>query len=212
MDTLTFITKIIEQLSWPIAAVMISIILKGPIENLLSRLNKAKHKDTEFEFNPDIQRSSTNIVSTSNVADVIPQDQLGLIGEAEQRIYESLENLSIKTDSEKVKVLAKHHANLQIRSTFLAIYNLIFGSQITLLQTLNVQNTSVEREFLLSFYEAAKQEFPDVYDTYSFENYINFLKSVGLINTEKSKYFITVLGRGFLTYLAETGLNTKRAY
>lgn len=212
MDTLTFISKIIEYSAWPISAVVICIVLKSPIENLLSRLNKAKHKDTELDFNPDIQKLAAKIEGSSNIADAIPQDPLGLIKDAEQRIYDSLEQLNIQSDSEKVQVLAKHHANLQIRSAYAEINHLIFESQLALLQALNVQPEPVEIEFLVSFYESAKQKHPDFYETYSFESYINFLKSVGMVNTENGKYFITVLGRGFLTFLTESGISTRRYY
>ena len=212
MDILTFIAKSIEYLAWPVSAIVICIILKSPIEKLLGRLNKAKHKDTELEFNSDIQRSASTIVKSSNIADAIPQDNLGLIAEAEQRIYDSLKQLGIVSDAEKIKVLAKHHANLQINSNYSLINSLIFGSQIELLQALNVQASPVEVEFLFSFYEAAKKEYPEAYANNTFENYINFIKSFGLINMENGKYFITVLGRGFLTYLAENGINTKRVF
>jgi hypothetical protein len=212
MDTLTFISKLFEHSAWPLSAVVISIVLKSPIEKLLGRLNKAKHKDTEFDFNPEIQKVTTSIESSSNIAAAIPSDQLGLIQEAEQRIYKSLEQMEIKSDSEKVKVLATHHANLQIRSAYSEINNLIFGSQLTLLQALNIQPSPVESEFLVSFYESGKQQYPDFYDNYSFEAYVNFLKSAGMVNTENGKYFLTVLGRGFLSYLVESGINSKRYY
>jgi hypothetical protein len=212
MDILTFIAKLIEHAAWPISAVIIGIVLRSPIEKLLSRLNKAKHKNTELDFNPDVQRVSSNIEGSSSIADAIPHDPLGLIQEAEQRIYSSLENLNIQSDSEKVKVLAKHHANLQIRGAYAEINHLIFGSQLALLQALNVQPQPVEPEFLVSFYESAKQQYPDFYETYSFEGYVNFLKTVGMVNTESGKYFITVLGRGFLMYLAESGSNMRRHY
>ena len=212
MDTLTFISKMIEYSAWPISAAAICLILKSPLEKLLSRLNKAKHKDIELNFNPDIQKVTSKIESSSNIADAIPQDPLGLMQQAERRIYDSLEQLNIQSDSEKVKVLAKHHANLQIRSAYSEINHLIFGSQLALLQALNVQQDPVEMEFLVSFYESAVQQYPDFYETYSFESYINFFKSVGMVNTENGKYFITVLGRGFLTFLTESGINTRRYY
>lgn len=212
MDTLTFITKLLEHSAWPIVTVAICFILKNPIEGLLSRLNKAKHKDTVFDFNSDVQRAPTNIESSISIADAIPQDPLGLISEAENRIYDTLEKLNIQTDSEKVKVLAKHHANLQIRSAYSDINHLIFGSQIALLQALNTQRGPIESEFLLSFYESARKQYPEFYNAYAFEDYINYLKSVGLVNTESGDYFITVLGRGFLAFLAESGINTNKAY
>jgi hypothetical protein len=210
MDTLTFISKLTEYAAWPISAVVICIVLKSPIEKLFSRLIKAKHKDTVLDFNPDIQRVSANIGGGSSIADAIPHDPLGLIQEGEQRIYDALAQLNIQTDSEKVKVLAKHHANLQIRSAYSEINRLIFGSQLALLQALNVQSQPVER--LISFYESAKQRYPDFYKTYSFESYINFIKSVRLVKTEGGKFFITTFGRGFLMYLIESGINIVRHY
>ncbi len=212
MDTLTFISKLVEAFVWPVATVIICVLLKSPISSLLARLNKAKHKDTEFNFDADAQKAPASISVSTHIADAIPHDQLGLIKEAEERIYKSLEELNINNDSEKVKVLAKHHANLQIRSAYSEMYHVIFGSQLLLLQSLNVQSKPVEPQFLVTFYESAKYQYPEFYKTYTFENYINFLKSVGLINTENGNYFITVLGRGFLTYLAETGRNLNRNF
>lgn len=212
MDTLTFISKIIEHSAWPISALVICVVLKSPLAKLLSRLTKAKHKDTELDFNPDNQKQPANIEGNPSIADALPQDSLGLINEAEQKIYTSLEQLNVQSETEKVKVLAKHHANLQIRSVYSEINHLIFGSQIALLQALNIQPDPVETEFLISYYESAKQQYEDFYGSYSFESYVNFLKSAGMVNTKEGKYFLTLLGRGFLSFLTESGINAKRPY
>ena len=212
MDKLTFTTKLVEFTAWPIAAVLLCLILKRPIEKLLSRLNKAKHKDTVLDFNPDIQRVSGTLEGHSSIIDAIPQYSLGLIGEAEKKINKAFEQLKVKTDSEKLKVLVKHHANLQIRSAFIEINFSIFGSQLRLLQELNVQPGPVESEFLISFYDRAKQQYPDYYKSSTFERYLKFLKSVALINTENGKYSITGVGRGFLLFLTESGISTNRLY
>lgn len=212
MDTLTFISKIIEFGAWPVAAVIICFVLKIPIEKLLGRINKAKHKDTELSFNSDIQKVANSLEGSADIVDTLPNDPLGLINEAEQRIYQTLEDLNVQSDVEKLKVLARHHGNLQIRSAYSEINHLIFGSQIALLQALNVQPDPVETQFLVSYYESAKQQYPEFYENSSFEIYLNFLKSSGLVNTKDGKYFITVLGRGFLAYLAESGSSTKRLY
>jgi len=212
MDTFTLISKIVEHSAWPISVLVMCWILKTPLQDLLNRLNKAKHKNTEFNFGSVEQRVPTGVEGKLNVANALPQDPLGLVSEAEQKIYESLQQLNIDGDAEKVKVLARHHANLQIRSGYAEIYYLIFGSQISILRALNVQNDPVEIDFFRSFYEAAKQESSDFYTSYSFEKYVNFLKTAGVINTKEGKYFITVLGRGFLAFLTESGINENRPY
>lgn len=212
MDTFTFISKIIEHSAWPISVIVMCWVLKAPLENLLNRLNKAKHKDTEFNFGSAEQRMPAAAEGKLNVVNALPQDPLGLVGEAEQKIYESLKQLNVEDDAEKVKVLARHHANLIIRNGYAEINYLIFGSQISILRALNVQNDPVEIEFFKSFYDAAKREHSDFYASYSFEKYVNFLKAAGVINTKDGKYFLTVLGRGFLAYLAESGINEIRPY
>jgi hypothetical protein len=209
MDTLTFIEKLVEHLTWPILIVAVCLILKKPIIELLKRLSRAQHKDTVFDFSHGQQQLPSG---DSNIADAMPQDSLGLVKEAEDRINQALESLELKTDSEKLKVLLTHHADLHIRNTFSEINHLIYGSQLALLQALNVQPDKVESEFLASFFEGAKKQFPDFYKSYSFENYLNFLKATGLVNTEGGKYFITVLGRGFLRFITENGINTNRIY
>ena len=210
MDELTFITKLAEFMAWPTALVIIFLVLKKPIESLLGRLSKARHKDIVFNFDTALQKVAPSIEANSKIADAIPQDPLGLIREAEQRIVSTLEQLNINSDSEKVEVLTKHHANLQLKHAYSEIYQLIYGSQIALLQALNSQSSPVDNEFLNFFYTSAKQQYPDFYKSYNFESYINFLKSVGFVKTENSKYALTSLGRGFLAYLAESGKSTNK--
>lgn len=211
MDTLTFISKIFESIGWPISAIVICFVLKSPIENLLRRVSELRNKDTVLNFNPEIQGVSTGIEGNLSIADKVPPDQFGLIKEQEKKIYDSLRELEIQSDSEKVKVLAKHYANLQIRSGYEEINRRIYGSQLDLLQALNAQS-SVEDQFLKSFYERAKQQYSDDYENYSFEAYLNFLLSTGMVNIKDGNYFITVLGRGFLAFLVESGISTKRLY
>lgn len=211
MDALTFTSKLIEFTAWPIATVILGIVLKQPLEKLLGRLISAKHKDTEFGFAPDKQ-NAPKIESSGSIADAIPQDSLGLVAEQEARIYKSLNDLKIENAEDKVKVLAKHHANLQIRSAYAQINSAIFNSQLLLLQALNTQASPVELSFFYSFYNAAKKNYPVYYQNYSFEDWLNYMKGSGLINTKDEKYFITVFGRGFLTALTEVGANQKRVY
>jgi hypothetical protein len=211
MDALTFASKFFEFTAWPIAVVILGIALKQPLEILLGRLISAKHKDTEFGFAPYSQ-NTPKLAGSGSIADAIPQDYLGLIAEQEALIYKSLENLKIDSAEDKVKVLAKHYANLQIRNVYTQINSAIYNSQLLLLQALNTQASTVEISFFYSYYNAAKNSHPDYYETYSFEAWLNYMKGSGLITTKDEKYLITVFGRGFLTALTEAGVNQKRVY
>ncbi len=61
---LTLIAKLVEFSAWPIAAVIACFVLRKPIEGLLSRLNKAQHKDTVLDFNLDVQRVACSAYSS----------------------------------------------------------------------------------------------------------------------------------------------------
>lgn len=50
MDWKTFIASIVDSLAWPVVAVIVVLILKDAIKELLPRLRRFKHRDTEFEF------------------------------------------------------------------------------------------------------------------------------------------------------------------
>jgi hypothetical protein len=211
MDGLTFVSKLFEFTAWPIATVVLCVVLRKPLQELLDRLTSAKHKDTELGFAPKTQ-NAPKIENNVAIADAVPQDALGLIKEAEDKIYESLDNLGIKSNEDKVKVLAKHHANLQIRSAYSQINSNIYESQLNLLQALNLQPEPVELSFFKSYYDNAKEKYSEQYKTYSFDSWLNYMKNAGLLNVSDGKYFITVLGRGFLTALTESGINQARMY
>jgi hypothetical protein len=211
MDALTFVSKLFEFSAWPVATVILGVVLKQPLEKLLGRLNSAKHKDTEFGFTPEAQ-NNPKLDKSSSIADAIPQDSLGLIAEQEAIIYKALDDLEIKSAEDKVKVLAKHHANLQIQSAYNVINSTIYNSQLLLLQALNTLVSPVELSFFNSYYNGAKKSHPEFYESYSFEDWLNYMKNRGIINTKDEKYFITVLGRGFLTALTEAGINQNRVY
>jgi uncharacterized protein (UPF0335 family) len=50
MDWKIFVVEMTKALSWPVAALCIMLFLRGSISQLLPRISKLKHKDTEIEF------------------------------------------------------------------------------------------------------------------------------------------------------------------
>ena len=127
------------------------------------------------------------------------------------RFIREVEEVTDAKIQEIKEILADEEA-LQLRCAYSEINHSIFGSQLALLQALNVQSSPVESEFLFSFYESAKQQYPDFYSSYTFESYVSYLQSAGLVNTERGKSSITELGRDFLAFLTESCIDTNRAY
>jgi len=86
------------------------------------------------------------------------------------------------------------------------LYNLIFGSQIFLLQDLNaVYATGRPLERAKQFYENAVKTFPPVYENYSFDQWLDFLVNSGVVIREPNSVKITEEGRDFLRYLVQVG-------
>lgn len=50
MDWMTFIVEILKATAWPLTAVVAIILLRKGLVELLPRIQKLKHKDTEIEF------------------------------------------------------------------------------------------------------------------------------------------------------------------
>lgn len=212
MDTLTLISNSIEHLAWPIAAVVLAKILKEPIKELLQRLTKANVKGNEFNFATPGQQRIESPESNTAIADSVPADPLGLQMELEKRINDDLATRKLEAPEDKVTVLVKHHAALQLKNSYIIVYNQIFGSQISALQSLNIQKEPIGADVLCIFYTAAHEKSPDLYKNYSFQQYLDYLTGSGLVGVDERGYFITNYGRGFLMFLSETGITTNKAF
>lgn len=217
------LADVIGHLAWPVSAIVICVLLKEPIafllkepiNNLLKRLSKAKHKDTVFDFTPNGQHPVESPVDNkkSLTEDMIPSDNQGLQKTLEENIDRNLQEKGITSDEQKFELLRNHYAALLLRSGYNEIYQLVFGSQISLLQWLNTKLESIPDTHIdFIYYEDAKSRYPELYKTYSFESYLNFMINSNLIIFEEQGYKITKLGRGFLTYMTENGLNPKKPY
>lgn len=73
MDWKEFVSAIVDTLAWPLVTMFVVWQLKDKLGELLPRLKKVKHKDTELEFAELV----TELVTESKAEpDVIPASQL----------------------------------------------------------------------------------------------------------------------------------------
>jgi hypothetical protein len=90
------------------------------------------------------------------------------------------------------------------------IYLLIFGSQMRLLQILNQTPGGLPEHDIRSVYEAGASDHRDLYKAITFESWMSFVETTGLISRGGEKLLITPYGRGFLKYLVGQGLPFER--
>jgi uncharacterized protein YutE (UPF0331/DUF86 family) len=57
VDTLTFISNIVESLAWPSALAAITIVLRKPLFDLIPLLRKLKYKELELEFSETLSHT-----------------------------------------------------------------------------------------------------------------------------------------------------------
>jgi hypothetical protein len=104
---------------------------------------------------------------------------------------------------DQIEALIYLTSSLNVQIAHERNYNVIFGSQLQLLAQANGAG-GVRPIVARNLYEAAKSTHPEVYRTFSFEQWIGFLQEGGLITVESSgNYLLTSYGRGFLKYIVD---------
>ena len=135
-----------------------------------------------------------------------------LVLERENLIREELQKKGILTDTKKAaEVLMRYMAALQVLIDFQNIDSLIWGSQLYILEALNEIKAGLSKEHIKSsYYDKAKEKFPEQYYEYSYEQYIQFLITNNLLLEQEGKYVITVKGVEFMRYLVAIGKSGAR--
>lgn len=60
MDILTFISEVAKALAWPVAVVLLVLMLKKPLTELIPLLRKLKYKELEVEFSKEVAELKAN--------------------------------------------------------------------------------------------------------------------------------------------------------
>jgi hypothetical protein len=100
-------------------------------------------------------------------------------------------------------------ASAQLYAHYCRVYIAIFGSQIELLKRLNEIGSSNVAIAQLR-YSAAAHNFPDIYDKWPLNDWINFLVSTELISREGDMLSITDVGVEFLAFLPQQKLTENK--
>jgi hypothetical protein len=127
-------------------------------------------------------------------------------------IRADLNRLGIVDAQERVDLLVNHLAVTQLWLRAEVVYRTIFGSQIQVLKSLNTTSGKTKVE-LLEFYEQAKTNFPKLSATYSFDQYLQYMRKQHLIVEDATDhYVITVAGKEFLKWMTDQGLVDTKAF
>ena len=202
MDSLLAILPI---LAWPLVILILGIVailtLKQSLRGAVDRAKKMKIGPAELSTEPIFQESAKNIRPTSSDEAMKIFDNQLLVSRDEV-IKKDLDARTTPNDRERV--LIRHFSALTFAYQFEKIYNQIWGSQIAAVHFLNTRGDhGCEKSELLPFYSEGRKAFPQMYRTYPFESWSNFLESFSLMKVADNRTSITAEGREFLKYILD---------
>ncbi len=126
----------------------------------------------------------------------------------EMRLRDDLKHID---PDKRENVLLQSLARTRLDGVHEFMYNRIFGSQIAFLRRLNeIPQITIEgaREFLKPF----QTQFPQIYQTYDFEKWLNFLTTNGLVGQTGNVLVITDFAHDFLIYITQRRLTDNKAF
>lgn len=216
--------EILKIIVWPITVIVIVLIIiilfKKSLKDILNRITKLKYGETVAEVSQSRQETSEKSLLTQNQTDKpneTIEKALGLFSrptiEKAKSIVETETRISELTDTNsKVETLMKYSEALYLILTFDRLYNHIFGSQLYILNFVNTSSTQTKNDLKI-FYDGAKERYPDLFETYSYDEYFDYLLAHELLLINKDNTCaITWLGRDFLKYLIETAKTFNKRY
>lgn len=201
-------------ISWPHIALIFGIIFLflfyPQIAGFISRVRSVGKGGvtTHSDITPQIQDDNK-----TDLLQHIEIDKTALLIEVEEGISEDLKARKLESNSDALKVLVRNLAVTKINLEHEQTYNTIFGTQIHLLKKLNeTPGTGRPIEYVENFYKVVQQNNEKVFDKWSLDDYLEYLKSRSLITFKSNNWHISVKGQDFVIWLAKNGRNEMRAY
>lgn len=170
--------------SWPLIILIIFLTYRKQISNLLARIYKGRLYGVTFEATPIVQKNKIN----------------------QDKIYNSPIDKAIEYFRKKPKEALNFYINLYKAFVFEKAFNVIFGTQIRLLEYLEKKEGNAEKKGQLNiFYTEYLNRTNPLNKRSTQQQYFAFLyayKFIGDFRTEEQVYTkILDLGKDFLIYL-----------
>lgn len=197
--------KLVAVVAWPGVVLLLGLValllFRSPIAALIGRTRKVGKAGLEtFEGQP-----TQPTVERKGVDEYFKTFENPLLLEQEGRIVTDLKDRGIDAATDREKALVRTLASTQLVLGFEIVYGLIWASQVAALRFMNPRNQGTRPDDLLPFYEAGRAAYPSVYEHYSVDQWLGFLRASNLILERDSHVYITILGREFLKYIITMG-------
>jgi hypothetical protein len=132
-----------------------------------------------------------------------------IILEHEELIKNDLKKRGLNNEEQTTMVLIRHLAASQVINWFEKTYYNIFGSQIQILKYA-FENGSIDKEMAVQIFENTRIKNIAVLSEWSFDVYLTYLFSSGLLESTVTGFKLTTRGNQFLKLLAGSGYSTEK--
>jgi hypothetical protein len=151
-------------------------------------------------------------ISEQHIKDIMDAGQeFEIIAEQEKKIESDLKSRNLEYEGTTVELLIHSLAISQVGTWFEQTYNVVFGSQISLLRKLSgltegLPNMAVEEHF-----STAQKNNPAPLNDWSVEQYLRYLYDSKFIEIKGNNLIITRRGRDFLGLLSISNYTDSKA-
>jgi hypothetical protein len=209
MDWLTFFSEISKSLAWPICLLILVTVFHKHISNLIQRIVKIDKEGITAISISEMQLEKPKPEAVHLLLDVVSKSVV--IASIEEDIKNDLMGKGLETTGNTIDVLIRHLAGTSLLLSFVQIHSQIFGSQLILLNKLNEmvgQGRSVA--FINDYFDHIKLSFPEAFDEWSVDQYLNYMFVNLLITQNENKIHITNKGVEYLTWIARNGIQDNK--
>lgn len=226
-DTLLQIGGMVNNISWPLFALIAFFLLRTEIKKLVKRIVKLGPDGAEFreeqkqgvslkEYsnigkNDSVAAHNVNSSSNNTFTDVINfvRNSPALCAQV-KRINDDIRGkYSDLGEQQLIECLIAEYALLSFRSWANLQYIDMLGSQIKLLEELNKIDRGFSIPEMESYFQTVKSQHSEL-KTWDMNAYIKFLLNNGSVIFKDDRYVITDLGREFMNWLNSTGLTKNK--
>ena len=200
MEYLKLLVDLAKAIAWPSAVFALGFMFRSDVRALFPRLKKAG--PTGLEFDPARQL----LAASSKELKVLPgfPDRSPMIAKVETDLHTELE---LVDPEKRIDLLIRHLAVARLARNFEQMHRTLFGSQIRALRALQADHGKTSRAELVAYFDQVKAQFPEFYEKNTFDEWIRYPITAGLIELKEEQVAITELGREFLNYMDAVGLS-----
>ncbi len=209
IEVIRSIPPLLDAIAWPILAVVALRLFRPQLASLLTRIRKGGGAEfyplqQSTESSPGIL-PTTDLPTTSETTTNPPFPRTPAIRKVEDLIRSFHPFASATAPADRENILITLSARAILIALFEQVEASIWESQIALLTHLNSNIGGVTRKDLQhDFYEPATNRYPEIFASYSYDSYLQFLVNTGLVMDSEGMVSITDQGREYLVWRAES--------